>query len=64
MTSVSSHVPFGSSRVSASRVTHSTAAPEAAAPPPRRGHRVPTVRELPRRWDPRTDAEVVVYETD
>jgi hypothetical protein len=64
MTSVSSPAPFGSSRGAASRVTHSAAAPEAAARPPRRGHRVPTVRELPRRWDPRTAAEVVVYETD
>ena len=64
MTSVSSPVPFGTSRGVPSRVTNLTAVPEAAARPPRRGHRVPTVRELPRRWDPRTDAEVVVYETD
>jgi hypothetical protein len=64
MTNVSSPVPFGSSRGVASRVTHLTAVPEDAARPPRRGHRVPQVRELPRRWDPRTDAEIVVYEID
>jgi hypothetical protein len=28
---------------------------------PRRAYRVPTVRELPRRWDPLADCEIVVH---
>jgi hypothetical protein len=28
---------------------------------PRRGYQMPTVRELPRRWDPLADHEIVVH---
>jgi hypothetical protein len=31
---------------------------------PRREHRVPLVKELPRRWDPLTEAEVTMREID
>jgi hypothetical protein len=30
--------------------------------PPRSGYSVPVVRELPRRWDPLADTEVVIRE--
>jgi hypothetical protein len=31
---------------------------------PHREHRVPIVKELPRHWDPRTEAEVTTREID
>jgi hypothetical protein len=37
-------------------------APTRSPQAPRPGYSVPIVRELPRRWDPLADAEVVVRE--
>jgi hypothetical protein len=43
---------------------HSTGRVEARARPVRRGYQLPIVEELPRRWDPLTDGEIVVRGSD
>jgi hypothetical protein len=43
---------------------HSTGSVEAAGGPARRWYQVPVVKELPRRWDPLIEGEIVVRGTD
>jgi hypothetical protein len=43
---------------------HASGDAECVAPPARHGFQVPIVKEMPRRWDPLTEGEVVSRGTD
>jgi hypothetical protein len=56
--------PVGHDGGTPSRGCHRSGAAECAAHPARHGFQVPVVKELPRRWDPLTEGEVVSRGTD